>query len=39
LTPLAETLRPQVLADVVGQPHLTGPDGALTRLLGAESLG
>ena len=39
MTPLAETLRPHTLADVVGQPHLTGPDGALTRLLGAESLG
>jgi len=39
MTPLADRLRPQVLADVVGQPHLTGPDGALTRLLGAESLG
>jgi putative ATPase len=39
LTPLAESLRPTTLADVVGQPHLTGPDGALTRLLGAESLG
>jgi putative ATPase len=39
MTPLADRLRPQTLADVVGQPHLTGPDGALTRLLGAESLG
>ena len=39
LNPLAEQLRPQVLADVVGQPHLTGPDGALTRLLGADALG
>ena len=39
MTPLAETLRPKALADVVGQPHLTGPDGALTRLLGADSLG
>ena len=39
MTPLAESLRPKVLADVVGQPHLTGPDGALTRLLGSDSLG
>ncbi len=39
MTPLAESLRPTALADVVGQPHLTGPDGALTRLLGADSLG
>jgi len=39
MTPLADALRPQRLDEVVGQPHLTGPDGALTRLLGAESLG
>ena len=26
--PLAERLRPQSLAEVVGQSHLTGPDGA-----------
>jgi putative ATPase len=32
-------LRPRSLAEVAGQPHLTGPDGALTRLLAAESLG
>lgn len=37
--PLADRLRPQKLGDVVGQDHLTGPDGALTRLLGASSLG
>ena len=30
--PLAERLRPARLADVVGQPHLTGPDGPLTAL-------
>ena len=39
MTPLADQLRPTRLDEVVGQPHLTGPDGALTRLLGAESLG
>ena len=27
--PLADRLRPQTLADVVGQDHLIGPDGAL----------
>ena len=37
--PLADRLRPQSLAEVAGQPHLTGPDGALTRLLAAPSLG
>jgi putative ATPase len=31
--PLADRRRPQALADVVGQEHLVGPDGALTRLL------
>ncbi|HTS39629.1 MAG TPA: replication-associated recombination protein A [Xanthobacteraceae bacterium] len=37
--PLADKLRPQVLADVVGQDHLLGPDGALTRMLATRSLG
>lgn len=36
--PLAERLRPRRLADVVGQPHLVGPEGALTRLLAAGPL-
>ena len=31
--PLAERLRPRALDEVVGQDHLTGPDGALTRML------
>ena len=31
--PLADRLRPQKLSDVVGQGHLTGPDGVLTRML------
>ncbi len=31
--PLAERLRPTVLADIVGQPHLIGPEGTLTRML------
>ena len=31
--PLADRLRPQTLADVVGQDHIVGPDGALTRML------
>src|ERR1700712_5862301 len=37
--PLADRLRPTALAEVVGQDHLVGPDGALTRLLRAGSLG
>ena len=37
--PLADKLRPQKLADVVGQDHLLGPDGALTRMLATRSLG
>ena len=37
--PLADRLRPARLDEVVGQEHLTGPDGALTRLLRARSLG
>jgi putative ATPase len=37
--PLADKLRPTRLAEVVGQDHLLGPDGALTRMLGARRLG
>ncbi len=37
--PLAERLRPRELSEVAGQEHLTGPDGALTRLLDAPNLG
>ena len=37
--PLADKLRPGKLADVVGQDHLLGPDGALTRMLETRSLG
>ena len=36
--PLAERLRPQSLEDVVGQEHLTGPDGALGRMVAAGKL-
>jgi putative ATPase len=36
--PLAERLRPQSLADVVGQEHLTGPDGALGRMVANQAL-
>ena len=37
--PLADRLRPEQLADVVGQDHLLGPDGALTRMLATGTLG
>jgi putative ATPase len=37
--PLADKLRPAKLAEVVGQDHLLGPDGALTRMLDTRSLG
>lgn len=37
--PLADRLRPQKLSDVVGQDHLVGEDGALSRLLGTDSFG
>jgi len=37
--PLADRLRPKSLNEVVGQEHLTGPEGVLTRLLAAGRLG
>src|SRR5437762_4906947 len=37
--PLADKLRPEKLDEVVGQEHLLGPDGALTRMLDTRSLG
>src|SRR3569623_1237592 len=37
--PLPEKLRPHALADVVGQDHILGPDGALTRMLEPRTLG
>jgi putative ATPase len=37
--PLADRLRPQTLAEVVGQEHLTGEDGVLTRMIRSGSLG
>lgn len=36
--PLAERLRPQSLAEIVGQDHLTGPDGAIGRMVAAGKL-
>jgi putative ATPase len=37
--PLADRLRPKSLAEVVGQDHLLGPEGALTRRLASGALG
>ena len=37
--PLADRLRPATLAEVTGQPHLTGEDGAITRMIASGSLG
>ncbi|MBM4131168.1 replication-associated recombination protein A, partial [bacterium] len=36
--PLADRMRPRALDEVVGQPHLLGPDGPLRRLLAAGTL-
>ena len=36
--PLADRLRPRTLAEVVGQTHLTGPDGAIGRMVAAGRL-
>src|SRR3569623_137671 len=37
--PLADRLRPQRHDEVVGQDHILGPDGALTRMLETRTLG
>ena len=36
--PLADRLRPRSLDEVVGQEHLTGPDGAIGRMVAAGRL-
>ncbi|MDZ4273348.1 MAG: replication-associated recombination protein A [Erythrobacter sp.] len=36
--PLADRLRPATLAEVVGQEHLTGPEGAIGRMVAAGRL-
>jgi putative ATPase len=36
--PLADRLRPRSLGEVVGQEHLTGPDGAIGRMVAAGRL-
>jgi len=37
--PLADRLRPTALHEVVGQGHLVGPEGTLTRMMRSRSLG
>ncbi len=37
--PLPDRLRPRELSQVVGQDHILGPDGALTRMLETRTLG
>src|SRR5919202_1513104 len=37
--PLADRLRPKRLDEVIGQEHLIGPDGALTRMLESGRIG
>src|ERR1700680_2671731 len=37
--PLPDKLRPRTLSEVVGQDHILGPDGALTRMLATRTLG
>ncbi len=39
LSPLAERLRPKALEEVVGQEHLTGPDGTISRMIASGTLG
>ncbi|MBC2670360.1 replication-associated recombination protein A [Novosphingobium piscinae] len=38
VAPLADRLRPRALAEVIGQDHLTGPDGAIGRMVAAGRL-
>jgi putative ATPase len=37
--PLADRMRPKSLAEVVGQEHLVGPEGTVTRMLESGTLG
>ena len=36
--PLADRLRPQSLSEIIGQDHLTGPEGAIGRMVAAGKL-
>ncbi len=37
--PLADRMRPTSLAGITGQPHLTGPDGVISRMIATGTLG
>ena len=37
--PLADRLRPQSLSEIVGQDHLVGADGTITKMLARNHLG
>ena len=37
--PLADRLRPAALGEIVGQEHLTGPEGAIGRMVAAGPTG
>ncbi len=37
--PLADRMRPTSLAEITGQPHLTGPDGVISRMIATGTLG
>ena len=37
--PLADRMRPKAIGEVVGQEHLVGPEGTITRMLASGSLG
>src|SRR3990167_5506699 len=36
--PLADRLRPRALSEVIGQEHITGPEGAIGRMVAAGRL-
>ncbi len=36
--PLADRMRPRILSEVLGQDHLTGPEGTITRMVAAGKL-
>jgi putative ATPase len=36
--PLADKLRPRALSDIIGQEHITGPEGAIGRMVAAGKL-
>jgi len=36
--PLADRLRPSQLSEVIGQSHLVGPEGTLTRMIAAGTM-